>query len=227
MSLAFVVRRPFKRRIGPLVWRSTIPFGIACALRESPYVFCDHHHGMKGIVFNLFEEVVRQHYGEDTWDDLLESAGVDGAYTSLGSYGDDEFPKLVGAGAAALQQTPNEVVRWFGCNALPLMAQKYPGFFRGHSDTRSFLLTLNSIIHPEVRKVYPGADVPIFDFQTPTDRELIVGYRSPRKLCAFAQGLVEGAAGHFGEAVSFEHEQCMHRGDEKCVFRISFNPRAV
>ena len=29
---------------------------------------------MKGIVFNLLEEVVRREYGEDTWDSLLEAA---------------------------------------------------------------------------------------------------------------------------------------------------------
>ena len=41
---------------------------------------------MKGIVFNLLEEIVRETYGEDTWDDLLDSADLDGAYTSLRIY---------------------------------------------------------------------------------------------------------------------------------------------
>ena len=35
---------------------------------------------MKGIVFNLLQEVVTQHYGEDVWDDLIDAAGVDGVY---------------------------------------------------------------------------------------------------------------------------------------------------
>jgi len=41
---------------------------------------------MKGIVFNLLEEVVTTHHGSDTWDLLLDTARLDGAYTSLGSY---------------------------------------------------------------------------------------------------------------------------------------------
>ena len=35
---------------------------------------------MKGIVFNLLEEVVTREYSADTWDDLLEAAGVNGSY---------------------------------------------------------------------------------------------------------------------------------------------------
>jgi Haem-NO-binding len=180
---------------------------------------------MKGIVFNLLEEVIRKQYSEDVWDSLLDSAHLDGAYTSLGNYGDEELMKLVSAASQALQLPPSEIVRWFGFHALPLMAEKYPAFFKNHRSTRPFVLTLNHIIHPEVRKVYPGADVPEFDFDTSSDEHLLVGYHSPRRLCMFAQGLVEGAAVFFSEDVLFEHVLCMHRGDEKCLFRIAFKPK--
>lgn len=49
-----------------------------------------------------------------------------------------------------------------------------------------------------------------------------MGYESKRRLCALAQGFVEGAAAHYGEAVEFEHRQCMHDGDSKCLFHLSF-----
>ena len=57
---------------------------------------------MKGIVFNLLEDLVVRDHGEDAWDDLLEEAGSDGAYTSLGSYDDAELLALVGAASTAL-----------------------------------------------------------------------------------------------------------------------------
>src|SRR5687768_2582444 len=115
---------------------------------------------MKGIVFNLLAEVVQKQYGEETWEALLEAAQLDGAYTSLGNYPDSDLMKLVGAASSALNLPPNAIIRWFGVNALPLLAQRFPQFFKPHTSTRSFVLTLNSIIHPEVRKLYPGADVP-------------------------------------------------------------------
>lgn len=119
---------------------------------------------MKGIVFNLLEEIVDAEHGEDVWDDLLEAADLNGAYTSLGSYPDAEFLNLVEIAAARLGQPPDEIIRWFARRTIPLLAFKYPAFFSRHTSTRSFLLTLNDVIHPEVRKLYPGADVPVFDY---------------------------------------------------------------
>jgi hypothetical protein len=177
---------------------------------------------MKGIVFNLLEEIVSRDYGEDVWDQLLDTAGLDGAYTSLGSYSDADLVALVTAASSALDTPPDEIVRWFGRSALPMFADRYPQFFEPHTSTRSFVLTLNQVIHPEVRKLYPGADVPVFDFDTSSEEVLVMGYASPRKLCAFAEGLIEGAAAHYGERALIEQPKCMVRGDEKCVLEISF-----
>ena len=172
---------------------------------------------MKGIIFNLFEEVVVSEHGDDVWEDMLEQAGVDGAYTAVGSYPDHQFISLLGAMPSGGDQSTPDLLRWFGAKAIPLLAGRYPVFFEGHTSTRSFLLTLNDIIHPEVRKLYPDADVPVFDFDTPsTNGTLVVGYRSARKLCSLAEGFIDGAAEHFGEHVTIEQPQCMHRGDERC-----------
>ena len=178
---------------------------------------------MKGVVFNLLEEAIRNQYGEDTWDEMLEAAYLEGVYTSLGSYQDDELSKLVAVASEKLQAPRDSIVRWFGRSALPLLAERYPGFFDAHHSTRPFLLTLNTIIHPEVRKIYPGADVPVFDYDKSADADdvLVMGYSSPRKLCAFGEGLIEGAAAHYGEAVGIIQPKCMNRGDQKCVLRIS------
>lgn len=180
---------------------------------------------MKGIVFNLLEHVIREEHGESTWDALLEASQVKGSYTSLGSYPDSELMQIVAAASSALDTPADEVVRWFGRRALPVLASRYPKFFERASCARSFVLSLNHIIHPEVRKLYPGADVPEFDFDTSSDTVLVMGYRSARKLCAFAEGLIAGAADHYGEEVEIGHPSCMHRGDEKCVLRISFAKR--
>lgn len=177
---------------------------------------------MKGIIFNLVEEVVRDRYGEDAWDDLLDAAGLDGAYTSLGSYPDEQLQRLVGAASVALGLPADDVVRTLGEAAIPLLADRYPFFFAPHSSTVSFLLTLNDIIHPEVRKLYPGADVPTFGFEESSDDSLTLRYHSDRKLCALAEGFVLGAAAHFGERAEITQPDCMLRGDEDCLLRCSF-----
>jgi len=177
---------------------------------------------MKGVIFNLLEEVVRQEHGDDTWDRLLEDANCEGVYASLGSYADEELARLVTAASSALEIEPDEVIRWFGRKAVPLLAERYPRFFEPHSSTLSFLLTLNEIIHPEVRKIYPGANVPVFDFEQPADGKLLLGYQSSRGLCALAEGLTQGAADHYGETVQLAHLECTGRGDQRCLIEVSF-----
>lgn len=177
---------------------------------------------MKGIVFNLLEEVVRREHGEDTWDALLDSAGVDGSFTSLGSYPDEQMMKLVEAACAGLNMPGDSVLQWFGRLAMPLLAERYSSFFSSQGTTRDFLLTLNNIIHPEVRKLYPGVHVPVFDFDTSSSDVLLMGYRSERRLCALAEGFIEGAADFYGEAVTISQAQCLRRGDARCLFEVRF-----
>lgn len=180
---------------------------------------------MKGIVFNLLEAIVTRDHGADTWDALLDSTGLEGVYTSLGSYPDAELMAIVAAASSATGQPPADIVRWFGREALPLLVEKYPAFFTKHRQTRPFLLSLNDIIHPEVRKLYPGAETPEFEFDSSSPDVLVMGYQSPRRLCAFAEGLIDGAAAHFGEAVTMAHPKCMHRGDPGCRLELTFTPR--
>lgn len=175
---------------------------------------------MKGIVFNLLEEVVSTAHGDAAWDLLLDKADLDGAYTSLGSYSDDDIFALVRVASEVLGIPQADVLRWFGRQAMPLLAARYPSFFDTHAHARDFLLTLNGMIHPEVRKLYPGARPPVFDFDTSSAGELVIGYNSARRLCALAEGFMHGAADYYGEAMAIDQSQCMHDGAERCVFHV-------
>ncbi len=178
---------------------------------------------MKGIIFNLAEEVVTTAYGEGTWESLLDAAGLDGAYTSLGNYPDEHLFALVSAAATALDRPADDVVRDIGEGAMPLLAERYPDFFSGHNDVRSFVLTLNEVIHAEVRKLYPDADVPVFGFDTSNADVLVLSYDSKRKLCFLAEGFISGAAAHYGQRVEIDQPACMKRGDDRCLIRCAFS----
>jgi hypothetical protein len=175
---------------------------------------------MKGIVFNLLEQVVVLHHGDAVWDTLLDKTGLTGSYTSLGSYPDDQIGQLVTAASDMLGIPPADVLRWFGRQAMPLLAQRFPAFFAPHASTVPFIKSVNSIIHPEVRKLYAGAGCPHFQFADMPDGTLRIGYNSTRQLCALAHGFVEGAADHFHEHADVEHIACMTKGDERCEMRL-------
>lgn len=176
---------------------------------------------MKGLVFNLLEEVIIANYGEAGWDELLDTTELTGTYTSLGSYPDEEMDSLVAAASTALGCTRAEVLRWFGREAIPLLAQRYTKFFDAHTSTRSFVLSLNTIIHPEVRKLYAGAHCPHFRFQDDRVGALLIGYQSPRRLCELACGFIDGASAHYQETVELDHMKCMADGDDECLLRMA------
>jgi hypothetical protein len=181
---------------------------------------------VKGIVFNLLEDVVVAHHGEDGWDMLLEAAGLEGAYTSLGSYPSEHIAKLVAAASKAFGISETELQRWVGREATPILAARFPEFFQPHNSARDFVIGMNSIIHPEVHKLYPDADVPTFEFRPTDNDDLLLGYRSPKCLCALTQGFIEGAAIHFHETIDIECLQCMHHGSPQCLMQISFRQAA-
>ena len=79
---------------------------------------------MKGIIFNLLEDVVVDAYGERSWDEALDRAGLDGVYTSLGNYDDAQIIELFSVIAAQTSVSVDDVHRWFGQRALPKMARR-------------------------------------------------------------------------------------------------------
>lgn len=177
---------------------------------------------MKGVVFDLLEDIVTDEYGADAWDDLLSAAGLEGAYTTLGSYPDEDLLALVGAASGALKLPPDEVVRWFGRRAMPRFAERHEDLLARYRSTQDLVLGLNDIIHPEVRKLYPGAFVPEFGYDEVRPGHVAMSYVSPRRLCAFAEGLVQGATDVYGERVEIAQPECMLRGDARCLIVLDF-----
>jgi hypothetical protein len=177
---------------------------------------------MKGIVFNLLEEAVVEAHGPDAWDQVLEDVGVDGAYTSLGNYPDDEAMALVAAICEQVGESADAVLRDFGRAALPRLVSRFPEFAAAHSTAKSFLMRLDDTIHPEVVKLYPDARPPRFRFEDPAPDVLVMHYVSERRLCAMAEGMIEASAAHFGATLALEHAECMRQGAPRCTFVATF-----
>ena len=172
---------------------------------------------MKGIIFNLLEDVVSNHLDPDVWDDVVESADVTGVYSAIGSYEDAEFVSLLSKLPPAAGTTTSRRLRWFGRHAMPVLAERYSVFFEPHTTMTTFLPMLNDVIHPEVRKLYPGADVPVFELDHLAPDVVALTYRSHRGLCALAEGFVIGAAGVFGEVATVSQDRCSLDGAESCL----------
>ena len=175
---------------------------------------------MKGVLFNVVEDVVTEAMSADAWDDIVERADVGGAYTSLGSYPEEELGRLVAATARHADLSENDTLRLTGRLGFKHLVKRAPQLMYGLDDWRAVLKSLDEIIHPEVRKIYPDADVPGFDATDDGD-SLVMTYTSRRGLCALADGLIVGTGEWFDTALAVVHESCVHDGDDACTMRVS------
>ena len=177
---------------------------------------------MKGVVFNLLNELVEEKFGFVAWENMLEAAGSDGVFIEAETYPDELVVNLVTA-ANKLTDTPvPDLLRTFGEFMAPAFARNYPVFFENQDSLKSFLLTVDRVIHVEVRKLYPEAHLPEFNYRDEQDNELTMLYKSPRKLCHLAEGLIAGCAKHFDQPYELKHEVCMHKGSDECRLELQF-----
>lgn len=175
---------------------------------------------MKGIIFNLLEEMVVEKFGLAVWDELLDASDQDGVYVGTETYPDDMLVALVVAAHEKSGIPVDDLVRTFGVYMFPRFHEKNPGFFKPGMTLKQFLLSVDRVIHVEIRKLHPGAGLPEFEYEDEADQELTMIYSSPRKLCMLAEGLINGAAIHFDTEYSLTHDQCMHDGADSCRLHL-------
>jgi hypothetical protein len=178
---------------------------------------------MKGVIFNVLEELVIETSGMVAWNNILAAAGSDGIYTSGASYDDAELFALVEQVCKALELPAETVVGMFGEYLFDQLDARHPDFVANAPDLRSFLMSVDTVIHGEVLKLYTNPNLPRFDYEDHGDGHLTMNYRSPRQLCLLAEGLIRGAAKRYDAQVSIEHKVCMHHGADHCQLDVSIS----
>ena len=177
---------------------------------------------MKGIVFNVVESIIEREFGGEMWDTLIDEAKVDGAYTSLGNYPDEDLYALIDVASRKMDLSASEMLKWIGRRAMPRFQEALPYIFENYHHSEDFIKDVNNIIHPEVKKLYPGAICPHFHMVQTSQKSLMLVYKSSRKLCALAEGFMESSAALYGNEMKIQQTECIHEGKERCVFVVEW-----
>ncbi|MEJ6476741.1 heme NO-binding domain-containing protein [Pseudoalteromonas piscicida] len=173
---------------------------------------------MRGVIFRGLEELVIEALGMQAWDELLEAYAPTGrVYVSPTSYPDEELFALAQGVAAKLGKPLTEVLAIFGQSLFGFLAEKHKGIAAKFESFEELVLSIDSVIHMEVKKLYDEPNLPSINVVKEDDKTLILEYCSKRKLCFCAEGLLHGAAQHYSRKLSIEHPQCMHNGAEHCT----------
>ena len=158
---------------------------------------------MKGIIFTEFFELVENAFSVDVAEEMLELAKPDsgGVYTSVGSYDHMELLRMVDTLSSITAVPTRDLVMVFGEHLFGRFTQMYPGMFIGKSNCFDFIESVEGVIHVQVRKLYPDAQLPRIQTDRTDDGSLNVVYRSPRQLGDVAHALLSGCVKHFGESL--------------------------
>lgn len=159
---------------------------------------------MKGVVFVELLAMADATAGEDAVDQVVSRCPLasKGAYTRVGTYPSSELHQLVSGLSSATGASVDLLQRQFGRWMLARYFETYPGFFNSQPDAFTMLESIEHEVHAEVRKLYPDAELPTFETERLDDSTLRMTYRSPRRLVAFCQGLIEACIDHFNETAS-------------------------
>jgi hypothetical protein len=174
---------------------------------------------MKGVVFTEFLDMVEAKFSPEMVDDIVDAASLPhgGAYTAVGTYPYTEMASLVVELSKRSGIPVPNLLKDYGKHLFGRFHQGYGQFFNGIDDCFSFLETINEVVHIEVRKLYPGAELPEFSTERPAHDHLRMVYRSPRCLGDLAEGLLIGCVSHFGGGVK------VSRKDSQAGQEVSFD----
>lgn len=175
---------------------------------------------MKGAVFIALQEMIVEKAGLEVWHNVLDAAGNDGVFTATMNYDDAELMALVGAVCDTLDMSAVEAQRLFGHYLFGFLHRGHPIFADSKPDFFSFIESIGGVIHLEVVKLDEQARPPKIDVSLNENGTANLTCFSERKLCYLAEGLLNGAAEHFGIKIKMDHFKCMHDGHECCEFLV-------
>jgi hypothetical protein len=176
---------------------------------------------MHGLMFAELKKYVDQKVGGEAWNTLLDTAGLGGRiYMPVQEYPDADIVALVGAASQATGRTVQAILEDFGEYIVPDLLKMYGSLLERGWKTLDVIEHTEETIHRVVRSRNPGARPPELSCTRPGPDEVVISYRSARKMCSVAKGISNGIAAHFGESIAVTQSVCMLRGDPECLISV-------
>lgn len=156
---------------------------------------------MKGVIPNCLGKLVKNKFGNDQWELILDTAGFP-TYTSFPitlDIPDERVMKLVEATCKVLNITLEQAADAFGDYWVNDFAPKiYHVYFDQSKSAKEFLLNMDEV-HKNTTREIENAHPPRFDYSWKDDNTLIMTYKSDRGLIEFLVGLIKGVGRYYND----------------------------
>jgi hypothetical protein len=163
---------------------------------------------MKGIIFTEFLKMVEEVFSPEIADRIINESdtATGGAYTTVGTYDHHELIRMVSRLSEITGISVPELEIAYGKYLFNIFTERYNNLIINAKSCFDFLISIDSYIHIEVRKLYPDAELPTFHHQLIGPHHLLLEYHSRRPFADLAEGLILGCADYFGEKIELKRE---------------------
>ena len=175
---------------------------------------------MHGLIFVELKKYVETKYNHETWELLLEKAGLKHQmYMASAVYPDGDAMSLVTLACQATGLSAAVVLEDFGAFIVPDLIEQYKFLVKPEWGLLGFLENTEETIH-KIMRFHKGVTPPRLAVQRLGDDRAIIRYSSARKLCPMLKGMVKGSAKYYHEEVTIAETSCMLIGDPECTVTV-------
>lgn len=177
---------------------------------------------MFGSVMVRFQYFVTEKIGPEGWQSILTEAGLppNKIYHNISYYPDEEFNHLLELTANKMHMSQTILYRDLGKDFGTYLISCYRMMF--HAGWRT--LDIVEKVAPKVFKISQLVDPKAPPAQVTSSRispiDVVVHYKSPRKMCPYIMGIIDATAEYFNEKVKVAHVKCMLQNDDECEIHV-------
>ena len=177
---------------------------------------------MLGIFLDELEKFVVRELGQTGLARVrgLTGRGA-GGYRFDASYPDDDLRLIIRGIAEATGTHPGDLLEMYAEAMVPGLLEVYGFLVDPRWSFIDVLVNTQDIIHKGLKANSPEAKPPEMYIQRSGPEAVAISYRSRRRLCSVAKGIIRGVAARYQVNVVIGEERCMHRGDPECLITVS------
>jgi len=180
---------------------------------------------MYGIINKALEDLVKDNYGEEKWEAILERSELEEEFFISNELYDDSITYRIAEAISDEMHIPmKDVMHLFGeWWVLRTGKEKYGGLLEaGGENLKRFLINL-PVFHNRVMMIYPKITPPEFRVSDIEENSLRVHYISKREgLQDFVHGLLTGLGKMYSTPVEVELIQNRLKGDTHEVYQVTW-----
>lgn len=169
---------------------------------------------MKGMVFTEFLDFVENQMGMEMVDKIVTEANLEsgGCYTKAGYYPHQELIEMLIVLSKETETPIPDLVRTFGTYLFGQLIKLKPEFVANSANLFDFLDSVENIIHVDVKRVYPDAELPKLQSRRDGPDSYVLIYASNRHFADLAEGMLLGSIKHYREDINMKRQDISSAG---------------